>query len=75
MESCYPRKALERQGKFSLAAAALSRARRAGPLYKNLHASLLPSSWSLPHQPTWRQVIKQEEGDGWMGRAESHVVP
>ena len=37
--------------------------------------SLLPSSGFLPHQPTWRQVIKQEEGDGWMGRAESHVVP
>lgn len=36
--------------------------------------SFLSSSWSLPCQSTWRQVIKQEEGDGWMGRAESHVV-
>lgn len=43
------------------------------PSYKNLHGSSL---WVLFHQPTWRQVIKQEEeGDGWMRRAESHVVP
>lgn len=36
---------------------------------------LLPSSQVLPHHLTWGQVIKQEEGDGWTGRAGSRVVP